>query len=70
MLRRRQQTRKAVAAKETQPTPLRRESQLPTVSPTPDPILKRINPSQKQQIRPLTTLAEAAEVILLLLRSS
>ena len=47
MPHRRQQTRKAAAAKETQPAPLRRESQLPTVSPTPDPVLERINPTQK-----------------------
>jgi hypothetical protein len=67
MPRRRQQTRKAAAAKKTQPTqpaPLRRESQVLTVSPTPDPVLERINPTQKQQIRPLAILAEAAEVTL------
>src|SRR5277367_247130 len=62
MPHRRQQTRKAAAAKETQPAPLRRESLVPTVSPTPDPALERINPIQKQQIRLLAMLAKAAEV--------
>ena len=69
MPRRRQQTRKVAAAKETQPAPLRRESQVLTVSLTPDPALEGTDPTQKQQIKPLTLLAEAAEVAPLL-RSS
>jgi len=50
---RRQQTRKVAATKETQPAPLRRESQVLTVSPTPDPALEGIDPIQKQYIGPL-----------------
>jgi hypothetical protein len=43
--------------KETQPTPLRPESQVSTALPTPDPTLEGINPIQKQQIEPLTIYA-------------
>jgi hypothetical protein len=56
---------KVAATKETQPTLLRPDSQVPT----PDPALEGIDPTQKQQIGSLTMLAEAAEAALLL-RSS
>ena len=45
--RRRQQTVKVATPKETQPAPPRRESQVPTVSPTPDPALEEIEPTQE-----------------------
>jgi hypothetical protein len=48
---------------------VRRESQEPTVSPTPDPALEGMDPTQKQQTGPLTMLAEAAEAALLLRNS-
>jgi hypothetical protein len=61
--RRRQQMHKVAATKKTQPAPLRRESQVLTVLPTPDPALEGTDPAQKQRIGALTMLAEASLLI-------
>jgi hypothetical protein len=61
--RRRQQMHKVAATKKTQPAPLRRESQVLTVLPTPDPTLEGTDPAQKQRIGALTMLAEVSLLI-------